>query len=67
MKISCENVVRCANTDCIHNNDGYSCRHIVVAIGSDGRCALYKPKPVPKDTAIAPNKSKPAFDIETSK
>lgn len=58
MKVNCENVVRCANTECIHNLNGYSCRHIIVAIGSDGRCALCKskdrPKPKPKheDTTV---------------
>jgi hypothetical protein len=62
MKINCENVVRCANTECIHNNDGYSCRHIIVAIGSDCRCALCKSKDRP--TQNKPNKP---YDIETSK
>jgi hypothetical protein len=62
MKIKCENVVRCANTECIHNADGYSCRHIVVAIGSDGRCALCKLKDRP--TQNKPNKP---YDIEASK
>lgn len=55
MRIKCENVVRCANTDCIHNNDGYSCCHIVVAIGSDGRCALCKPKDRPTQNKPNPN------------
>jgi hypothetical protein len=62
MKVNCENVVRCANTDCDHNLNGYSCFHIVVAIGSDGRCALCKPKDRPTQ-----DKSNKSFDIETSK
>ena len=44
MKVKCENIIRCANAECIHNQDGYSCHHIVLAIDSDGRCALCKPK-----------------------
>ena len=62
MKISCENVVRCANTDCIHNNDGYSCHHIVVAIGSDGRCALCKSKNKPGSEATPASKLIPPLD-----
>ena len=62
MKISCENVVRCANTDCIHNNDGYSCHHIVVAIGSDGRCALCQPKIKPNSEATPLSKLIPPID-----
>ena len=62
MKIKCENVVRCANTNCLHNDNGYMCRHMVIAIGSDGRCALCKPKGEPTQN----NKTKP-FDVETSK
>ena len=62
MKVSCENIVRCANTDCIHNNDGYSCRHIVVAISSDGRCALCKPKINPNSEAIPASKLIPPLD-----
>ena len=42
MKVKCESLVRCGNSNCIHNQDGYSCIHIVVAIDSDGRCALCK-------------------------
>ena len=54
MKVSCDNIVRCANTNCVHNEDGYSCCHIIVAIGSDGRCALSKSKnkPVPEVKTI---------------
>ena len=62
MKVSCENVVRCANTNCIHNNDGYSCRHIVVAIGSDGRCALRKTKDKPNSEATPASKLIPPLD-----
>lgn len=62
MKVKCENIVRCANTECIHNLNGYSCHHIVVAIGSDGRCALCKSKDKP-----AQNKPVKPYDVETSK
>lgn len=47
MKVKCENLVRCGNSNCINNQDGYSCYHIVVAIDSDGRCALCQPKVKP--------------------
>lgn len=62
MKVKCENVVRCSNTNCAHNDGGYVCRHIVVAIGSNGQCALCKPKDRP-----AQDKSNRPQDIETSK
>ena len=62
MNVKCENVVRCANTNCAHNDGGYVCRHIVVAIGSNGQCALYKSKDKP-----AQDKSNKPYDVEASK
>ena len=67
MKIKCENIVRCGNLNCVHNHDGYICLKTVVALDVNGRCAFCQPKSVPKDIAVAPNKSKPAFDVEASK
>ena len=55
MKIKCENVIVCGNYGCVWNHDG-RCGQDVVALDVNGKCALVKPKPVPKDTAVAPNK-----------
>ena len=44
MKITCENVVRCGNSNCRNNRDGYYCSNIVVALDGNGKCALIKPK-----------------------
>ena len=55
MKIKCENVIVCGNYGCAWNCDG-RCGQDVVALDANGKCALVKPKPVPKDTAVAPNK-----------
>ena len=66
-KMDYDTILRCANTNCYHNRDGYNCTCAVIALNNEGRCALYKPKPVPKDTAVAQNNPKIAFDMETSK
>ena len=66
MKIKCNKIVICSNYNCAWNCEG-RCGQDVVALDANGKCTLVKPKPVPKDTAVAQNKSKPAFDIETSK
>ena len=55
MKIKCENVIVCGNYGCVWNHDG-RCGQDVVALDVNGKWALVKPKPVPKDTAVAPNK-----------
>jgi hypothetical protein len=62
MKIKCENVVRCANTNCVHNDCGYMCRHRVITIGANGQCALYMLKDRPTQ-----NKEIKPYDIEASK
>ena len=68
MKMKCENIVTCGNYNCELNCEG-ACIRTVVALDGAGKCVMCKPKPkpVPKDTAVAPNKSKIAFDMETSK
>ena len=66
MKMKCEKIVTCSNYNCTMNYDG-ACYRTVVALDSDGKCVMYKPRPIPKDTAVAQNKSKPAFDMEASK
>lgn len=43
MKIKCENIVRCGNYNCCHNNDGYYCVRAVVALDAAGKCAFIKP------------------------
>ena len=55
MKIKCENVIVCGNYNCAWNCDG-RCGQDVVALDANGKCALAKPRPVPKDTAVAQNK-----------
>ena len=66
-KMEFDAILRCANASCSHNRDGYFCMRSVIALNGAGQCALYRPKPAPKNTAIAPNKSKPApFDVEAS-
>lgn len=54
MRVKCENVVRCANTNCVHNCSGYYCEHTVITLGADGRCALAqsKRKPTPEVRTI---------------
>ena len=67
MKIKCENVIVCGNYNCVWNCGGRCGGQDVIALDGSGKCVLAKPKPVPKDTTVAPNKSKPIFDMETSK
>lgn len=50
MKMKCENIVTCGNYNCELNCEG-ACIHTVVALDGDGKCVMYKPKFVPKDTA----------------
>ena len=64
-KMEFDTILRCANTDCHHNHDGYNCTCNIITLNNEGQCALYKPKPILKDVAL--NKSKPAFDVEISK
>ena len=66
MRINCDKIVVCGNYNCVWNCDSY-CQKSTVALDINGKCALVKPKPVPKDVAVAPNKPRPAFDMETSK
>lgn len=68
MKMKCENIVTCGNYNCELNCEG-ACIRTVIALDSNGKCVMckLKPKPAPKNTAVAPNKSKPVpFDMETS-
>lgn len=55
MKIKCENVIVCGNYNCAWNCDG-RCGQDVVALDANGKCALVKPRPALKDTAVAQNK-----------
>ena len=67
MKIHCKNIVVCGNYNCHWNVTG-RCGHDIVSINTDGKCAMEKPKTTPDNGGKpALNKSKPAFDIETSK
>ena len=55
MKMKCENIVTCGNYNCELNCEG-ACIRTVVALDSNGKCVMCKPKPIPKDTAVASNK-----------
>ena len=66
-KVEFDTILRCANANCCHNQNGYKCACVVITLNNEGQCALCKPKSIPKDAAVAPNKSKPASDVETSK
>ena len=68
MKINCDKIVVCGNYECIWNNESH-CYKSTVALDINGKCALCKLKHTPKDDGgkPAPNKTKTAFDIETSK
>lgn len=68
MKIKCENVVICGNYDCAMNFDG-KCPRTVIALGSDGRCTMYRTKYKIAPTNVGFNvQTKPTkpFDMETS-
>lgn len=66
MKIKCENVVVCGNYDCSLNCEGV-CIRSVVALDSEGKCVMCKPKFVPKDGGKpAQNKPNKPFDVEAS-
>lgn len=67
MIIKCENVVRCGNYNCCHNNDGYYCAKAVVALDATGKCAFIKPREYVKTDASAQTKHNTAFDMEASK
>jgi hypothetical protein len=43
MKMKCENIVTCGNYNCGLNYDG-ACIRTVIALDSDGKCVMYKPK-----------------------
>lgn len=60
MKMKCENIVTCGNYNCELNIDG-ACIRTVVALDSDGKCVMCKPKFKP-----AESKSTKPFDMETS-
>lgn len=62
MKIKCENLVRCGNSNCIHNQDGYYCRNIVVSLDATGTCAFCKSKPV----KTKPNPNPDPFDYSNA-
>ena len=69
-KMELDSILRCANANCVHNRDGYSCTCIVVTLGADGKCALNQPKrkPTPPDSGTNVNaKVNKPFDIEASK
>lgn len=42
-KMEFDTILRCANSNCCHNRDGYNCTCIVIALRADGKCALCKP------------------------
>ena len=67
MKIKCENVVRCGNYNCCHNDGGYYCAKSVIALDVSGKCAFIKPREYVKTDAPAQIKHNAAFDVETSK
>lgn len=46
-KMELDTILRCANSDCYHNHDGYNCTCVVITLGADGKCALCKPKHKP--------------------
>lgn len=43
MKITCEHIVRCGNSNCDHNREGVECCLKVVALDTTGKCAFIKP------------------------
>ena len=61
MKMKCENIVTCGNYNCELNCEG-ACIRTVVALDSNGKCVMCKPKDRP--TQDKPNKP---FDVEASK
>ena len=46
-KMDYDTILRCANTDCYHNRDGYNCTCAVIALNKEGHCALRRPKVKP--------------------
>ena len=68
MKINCDKIVVCGNYECVWNFDS-RCQKSTVALDINGKCALCKLKPVPKDNGGKPAQNKPntPFDIEASK
>ena len=68
-KMELDTILRCANSDCYHNHDGYNCTCVVITLGADGKCALCKPKhkPTPPncDTNVNAKVNKP-YNTETS-
>lgn len=53
MKITCEHVVRCGNSNCGHNKDGVECSLKVVALDTTGKCAFIKSKIMPVQETVA--------------
>lgn len=53
MKIKCENIVTCGNYNCALNYDG-ACIRTVIALDSDGKCVMCRPKnnPIPEVRTI---------------
>jgi hypothetical protein len=49
-KMDYDTILRCANADCYHNQDGYNCTCKVITLNNEGQCALCRPKfkPVPE-------------------
>ena len=66
MKMNKNKILCCGDYGCYWNCDG-CCSQDVIALDTNGKCTLTKPRPVPKDTAVAQNKTKTAFDMEASK
>ena len=55
-KVELDTILRCANANCYHNRDGYNCTCNIITLNNEGQCALCKPRAIPKDAAVAPNK-----------
>lgn len=43
MKVACDRVIVCGNYKCGYNDNGH-CTKVVVALDSNGQCALMRPK-----------------------
>ena len=43
-KMDYDTILRCANTNCYHNREGYNCTCAVIALNNEGQCALCRPK-----------------------
>ena len=53
-KVKPDTILRCANAECYHNRDGYTCDCRIITLNANGQCALVQPEsnPVPEVRTI---------------